>query len=390
MSGFDHPRIQLRDIEQAVQQCLKGVESALQVRQRLLTSWAVNVALEHAGKQDEGLKGLAQVMTGRRQELGFRQVGALRLLQGAAQRLLRRLPLGDVAGDLSEADQSAGLVPDRINDDAGPEPAAILAHPPAFGFERPVVLRRTQRLHRYARGAIRVGVEAGEMLADDFSGGITLQPLRTRIPVRDVPGRIEHEDGVVDDALDQQAKALLTLPQGLLGSLAISDVAGDLCEADQVAGVVPDGVDDDARPEATAVLAHPPAFGFEHSLGQGDGEGLLGRSGLLILWAVEAGEVLADDLASRIALEALRARVPTAHNPLRIKHEDGVIADAINEQLEASFTGHRVHARPARQHIHHCTLQDPPTDGAVLRPRRCSQYSSDMVVSVPAFDWPAP
>src|SRR4051812_4006516 len=249
-----HPRVQLRDIEQAVHQCLKGVESALQVRQRLLTSWAVNVALEHAGKQDEGLKGLAQVMTGRSQELRLRQVGALRLLHGAAQRLLRRLPLGDVAGDLSEADQSAGLVPDWINNNAGPEPAAILAHPPAFGFERPVALCHTQRLHRYARGAIRVGVEAGEMLADDFGGAITLQPLRTRIPVRDVPGRIEHEDGVVDDALDQQAKALLTLPQGLLGGLAISDVAGDLSEADQVAGVVPDGIDDDARPEATTVL----------------------------------------------------------------------------------------------------------------------------------------
>src|SRR6185312_8702088 len=39
--------------------------------------------------------------------------------------------LGDVAGDLGKADEPA-VLPDRVDDDAGPEEGAVLADAPAF------------------------------------------------------------------------------------------------------------------------------------------------------------------------------------------------------------------------------------------------------------------
>ena len=185
---------------------------------------------------------------------------------------------------------------DGIDDDARPEVAAVLADPPAFRFEPPFPLCGLQRPQRYVRGPILVGIEAGEMLADDLGSGIALHPLRARVPVRDVPGRIEHEDGVVGDALDQQAELLLAPSQGFLGRFALGDVAGDLGEAEQVSVFVTDGVDDDAGPEAAAVLANPPAFRLVLPFRHGGGERLLRHSCLPILFGVEAGEVLADDL----------------------------------------------------------------------------------------------
>ena len=60
--------------------------------------------------------------------------------------------------------------------------------------------------------------------------------------------------------------------QLLLGAPALGHVAGDLGEADQRAVLVEDRVDDHARPEARAVLAHPPALGLELALLRGDRE----------------------------------------------------------------------------------------------------------------------
>ena len=58
-----------------------------------------------------------------------------KLLLRPLQRLLRLPPLGDVARDLGEADQLAVVVADRVDDDAGPEARAVLAHAPALGLE---------------------------------------------------------------------------------------------------------------------------------------------------------------------------------------------------------------------------------------------------------------
>ena len=90
------------------------------------------------------------------------------------------------------------------------------------------------------------------------------------VPVGHAPAGVEHVDRIVANALDQQPEALLAFEQRAFLLALGGDVAGDLGEADQLALVVADRVDDDMGEEARAVLAHAPAFAFEPAfLGRG-------------------------------------------------------------------------------------------------------------------------
>ncbi|MGY4596142.1 hypothetical protein ACVWXL_003888 [Bradyrhizobium sp. GM22.5] len=95
---------------------------------------------------------------------------------GFGELLLHRLelelgiaPLGDVARDLGEADQLAGLV-DRIDHDAGPEEGAVLADAPAFLLVAALFPRDAERTGGLAVGAVGLGVEPGKVLAEDLPG----------------------------------------------------------------------------------------------------------------------------------------------------------------------------------------------------------------------------
>src|SRR5665213_2539411 len=57
------------------------------------------------------------------------------LLFAEPQHPLGFFALGEIARDLGVTDDVAGRGPDRINDDAGPEPAAVFADAPAFVLE---------------------------------------------------------------------------------------------------------------------------------------------------------------------------------------------------------------------------------------------------------------
>ena len=81
---------------------------------------------------------------------------------------LRLAALGDVPGDLGEADEIAVLV-DGVDDDAGPEEGAVLAHAPAFLFITALFPGNSQGALRLAVGAVGFGIEAGEVLPDDFA-----------------------------------------------------------------------------------------------------------------------------------------------------------------------------------------------------------------------------
>src|SRR3954468_5332323 len=98
------------------------------------------------------------------------------------------------------------------------------------------------------------------MLSDDLRLRVSLDALRAGVPARHLPARVEHEDRVVGDALDQQAELPFALDQRLLRGAALGDVVRDLGEADELAVLVVDRVDDDVRPEAGPVLADAPAF----------------------------------------------------------------------------------------------------------------------------------
>src|SRR5205823_5475609 len=116
---------------------------------------------------------------------------------------------------------------------------------------------------RLARFQVVPGVEAGEVLADDLLGRIALEPLGPSIPGGDHALWVEHEDGVVPNPLDQQAETLFAQAKFLLGLFPIRKVSRDLQEAPNLAGIVPQGGDDDVGPKPCPILADPPGLVLE-------------------------------------------------------------------------------------------------------------------------------
>ena len=247
---------------------------------------------------------------------------------------LRLALLGLVAGNLGEADQLAVVVLDGVDDHARPEARAVLANPPALGFVAARLPGRLERVRGHAGVEVLGGVEAAEMLADDFVGRITLDSRGARVPVGYAPVRVEHVDCVVGDALDEQPEPPLGVEQRELCLPLRRHVARDLGEADELAVRAVDPVEHDARPEARAVLAHPPAFALELALAPGGFEHLLRQACLSVLLGVEAGEMLADDLVGLEALDARGAGVPACHMATRIQHVDRIVDDRLHEQPE--------------------------------------------------------
>ena len=96
--------------------------------------------------------------------------------------------LGNVPGDLGEADELAVLV-DGVDDDAGPEEGAVLADAPAFLLVAALFPGNAQGAERLAVGAVDFGVETGKVLPDDFVGRVTLDPLAADVPARHHAGQ---------------------------------------------------------------------------------------------------------------------------------------------------------------------------------------------------------
>ena len=102
--------------------------------------------------------------------------------------------------------------------------ALVAPHAPAFGSILALVGGDLERARRLAALPLLLGVEAAEMLADDLGRRVLVDALRARVPVGDVAVRIEHEDRVVGDALDEQPKAPFAFHQRLLRLAALGDV----------------------------------------------------------------------------------------------------------------------------------------------------------------------
>src|SRR5690606_13263066 len=89
---------------------------------------------------------------------------------------------------------------------------------------------------------------------------VALQALRALVPARDPAIRVQHEDGVVADAMDEEPEAFLALPEGILRPASCRQIARHLAEAHELAGFIAQRRDDDVCPELGTVLPHPPAF----------------------------------------------------------------------------------------------------------------------------------
>ena len=113
--------------------------------------------------------------------------------------------LGNVPGDLGEADELAVLV-DGVDDDAGPEERAVLADAPAFLLVAALFAGNAQGAERLAVGAVDFGIEAGKVLPDDFVGRVALDPLAADVPARHHAVRIQHVQRVVGNTFNQESE----------------------------------------------------------------------------------------------------------------------------------------------------------------------------------------
>lgn len=68
-----------------------------------------------------------------------------------------------------------------------------------------------QSTGRQIRRAILSGVEPGEMLSDDLVGCITFEALGAWVPARNIPSWVEHIDCVIDDRLNEQTVAVISI-----------------------------------------------------------------------------------------------------------------------------------------------------------------------------------
>src|SRR5208283_2154783 len=135
------------------------------------------------------------------------------------------LALSNVARNLAEAAKLAVGAVHRREDHVSPKLGTVLAHPPPFALEAAILPRHFQLAGGLARLDIFGRRKATVMLTDDFCGSVSLDTLRTFVPAYDPALRIQHQDRIVLDALNQQPKAFLALQHFLFGQLARSNVA---------------------------------------------------------------------------------------------------------------------------------------------------------------------
>src|SRR5581483_10163212 len=134
--------------------------------------------------------------------------------------LFREAALGEVSGDLAEASKLPGLVFQRGDDHAGPEPRAVLAEAPALLFVLALALGDDELSSRLAIRYVFGRVKDREVTADDLCRGVALDALRAGVPAADHAFRIEHEDRVVHDARHQKLEPLLAASKALVDDAA--------------------------------------------------------------------------------------------------------------------------------------------------------------------------
>src|SRR5579859_750190 len=240
-----------------------------------------------------------------------RRLGVLELGEPLALELLG----GHVAGHLGEPGQPPSRVPECGDRHRGPKLRAILAYAPAL-----VLQRARLRGEVEVEGGDPVGlgfgpVEDGEVSADDLVLFVALDSPGPGVPADDGPTRVEQENGVFANAVDEELE-----PRGQLDVLG--DLAVDL-ENDAALGVEdPSGVHIHVRP----VLPRLDEQAFPATV-----------TCNLLVCDVVSGRVASleqlarhptDGLLARITVHSLGSRVPVSDDmALRIDRKDGVVGD---------------------------------------------------------------
>src|SRR5581483_10195380 len=92
---------------------------------------------------------------------------------------------------------------------------AVLPNAPTLLLESSVQLRHLKRVFRPLVPLLLIGIEAGEVAADDFLRGIALELLGAGVPTGDLTGRIERKNRVIGNAVEQQVVKFGILPLAL-------------------------------------------------------------------------------------------------------------------------------------------------------------------------------
>src|SRR5208337_2254259 len=129
----------------------------------------------------------------------------------------RGLPsFGDVTRDVDEADETARLIADRLNDNACPKLALVSSHTPALEAVLALIGGRLKGSSRLPRLLLFVGKKSTEVPAQNFCCRVLMNSLCTNIPVGDASVLIEQKDGVIGNSLNDRPKAPLALHERLL------------------------------------------------------------------------------------------------------------------------------------------------------------------------------
>jgi len=163
------------------------------------------------------------------------------------------------------------------------------------------------------------------VLADNFVRSISFDALRSLIPACDPAVRVEHEDGVVLDALNEEPEAFLGSVQSLLRAFPVRDIADDRDCKRLSAGLK--RAKHNIYRELSAVLAetiqfesctHRASVGFRRVLSAARRVALAKSFGDENLYG------LADQLLWSVAKEAINLCVCLQDSPFAIDDQDRV------------------------------------------------------------------
>ena len=127
------------------------------------------------------------------------------------------VPLRTVADDFREPDFTAAAIDQRLNDVGTPEAGPVLAHVPPVTLHPPVLQRRPELDRRDAGGNVFGRKDLRDVVPEDVPACVPEGALGPGVPGRDLAGRRERKDGVLRDAVEDEARERLSLIVGVDG-----------------------------------------------------------------------------------------------------------------------------------------------------------------------------
>jgi len=226
-------------------------------------------------------------------------------LERAGHARLGSFAIGDVESHPEPLARAPVVVEHRQRPNAHPYVLAIAAPEPELCLQDPLFSLRGGPLFGGGRAIIGVNGFPAAQTAPFLFRLTGERPPAGRIGVRLAIAVGGPNDGV--GRFDERAVR------------AIGHVARDFGEADMLARWIVQRGNDDVGPELGTVFAHTPSEIFYPPFAQGDAQLHLAFARHNVLGKVELREVLTDDFAGGIALDALRTGVPRNHRPLRVE-----------------------------------------------------------------------